>query len=52
MRLQEDLDSRKEVRMPPSHQNIPTEKSEVPILYMILLSCLTLVIGIITGRFL
>ena len=55
MRLQEDLESKREIdnNRPSQQQQKPlTEKTEVPILYLILLSLLALVIGIITGKFL
>ena len=55
MRLQEDLEAKREIdnnRPSQQQQKPPTEKTEVPILYLILLSLLALVIGIITGKFL
>ena len=53
MRLQEDLEAKREIDITSQQQQKPpTEKTEVPILYLILLSLLALVIGIITGKFL
>ena len=55
MRLQEDLEAKREIdnnRPSQQQQKPPVEKNEVPILYLILLSLLALVIGIITGKFL
>ena len=54
MKLQEDLEKKREIEnnSPSSQQKLAIEKTEVPILYLILLSLIALVIGIITGKFL
>ena len=53
MRLKEDLENRKEVEsMTSSQHRTSMETKEITISHLILLSCLTLIIGIIAGKFL
>ena len=53
MRLKEDLETRREIESStPTQHKTQVERTEISILHLILLSCLTLIIGINAGKFL